>query len=96
MGSSGGVYQDITGVRWHLDDPEPIIYGDVNNNGTVDIGDVILVLRHIVGLIDLEQEFGPEAVTRADVTGTGNVNINDAILIMQYIIGLIDEFPVEQ
>ncbi len=72
------------------------LYGDVVGNGHVDVGDVILVLRHIAGLVDIATEYGPEASVRARVSGnTGEVNVGDAILILRYIVGLITEFPVE-
>ncbi len=89
---------DQTIVFWQAPEEQaPVegLYGDVNDNGTVDIGDAILVLRHIVGLTNIEEQFGPEALARADVTGSGDVNINDAIHILKYIVGVINEFPVE-
>ena len=73
-----------------------IIYGDVDNSGEVDVGDAILVLRDIVGLINITENYGMEAMIRADVDGSGEVDVGDAILILRYIVGLIDEFPVTQ
>jgi hypothetical protein len=71
-------------------------YGDINADGRIDVGDAILVLRHIVGLIDLEAEFGSGALQRAKVSGSEEpVNVGDAILILRYIVGLVKEFPVE-
>lgn len=63
-------------------------YGDVNNDGSIDIIDALLVAQYYVGLI---QTFAyPEA---ADVDGSGDVDIVDALLIAQYYVGLISEFP---
>ncbi len=57
------------------------------------MGDAILILRHIVGLIDIEAEYGPEALIRAKVnTGGGALDVGDAILILRYIVGLITKF----
>jgi hypothetical protein len=71
-------------------------YGDVSGDGQVDVGDAILLLRHIVGLIDIEEDYGPYAYTRARVSGVeGGVDVGDAILILRYIVGLITEFPAE-
>ncbi len=71
-------------------------YGDVNNSGKVDIQDAILVLRHIVGLIDLKTDAFPEgAFDRARVNGDEKVSVGDGILILRYIVGLITAFPVE-
>ncbi len=70
-----------------------ILYGDVNGDGSIDVGDAILVLRHIVGLVDIEEEYGAEALVRAKVSGgEGPVDVGDAILILRYIVGLIDNF----
>lgn len=66
--------------------------GDVNEDGVVNVGDTILVLKHIVGLNILEGE--PKQV--ADVNLDGTVSVGDAILILRNIMGLIDEFPVSE
>ncbi len=66
--------------------------GDVNEDGKVDVGDAILVLRSIVGLTSLEEN----QFYAADVNGDGNVDVSDAILILRYIVGLISEFPVNE
>ncbi len=68
-------------------------YGDVNGDGEVDIMDVIIVLRHIVGL---ENIIG-EGLLRAKVSPHGeDIGVADAILILRYIVGLITEFPMER
>ncbi len=65
--------------------------GDVGGTGEVEISDAILVLRHVVGLIDLTnaEEYSEGAFERARVSGGENPRIIDAILIMSYIVGLI-------
>ena len=68
-----------------------MLYGDVNGDSFINVGDAILVLRSIVGLASFE----PYQALIADVNGDGNVNVGDAILILRYIVGLIDRFPVE-
>jgi len=67
----------------------PFQYGDVNFDQSIDVGDSIVVLRYITGLITLEShEF-----RAADVNKDGNVDVSDSILIQRYIVGLISEFP---
>ncbi len=74
----------------------PTLAGDVNGDGRIDVADAILVLRHIVGLLDIGEEYGPEALVRGRVSGpTGGINVGDAILILRYIVGLIPQFPIE-
>ncbi len=73
----------------------PVLVGDVNGDGNIDIGDAILILRHIVELVDIGELYGPEALVRARVSSpTGEVDVGDAILILRYIVGLITEFPL--
>ncbi len=68
---------------------EDILLGDVNGDGAVNIADAILLLRYIVGLIDISDLFGPNALARAKISETpGNPNVNDAIAILQHIVGL--------
>ena len=64
--------------------------GDVNEDGEIDIFDMILLAEYIVGATD--EEVSMEV---ADVNGDGVLDIQDLILIARYIVGEIDEFPVE-
>lgn len=65
--------------------------GDVDQSGGVDVGDAILVLRQIVGLVNLT----PSQWQRADVNLDGTVDVADAILIMRFIVGLVPSLPVD-
>lgn len=64
--------------------------GDVNFDGVVDIRDVVLVQRHILGY---QPPLTSAQLTVADVNGDGMVNVVDANLMMQYIQGYINSFP---
>jgi len=68
-----------------------VVFGDVNEDGVVDVGDAILVLRSIVGLTTLNAR----QIKAADVNGDGVVDVGDAILILRRIVGLVTKFPVE-
>lgn len=70
---------------------DPSAYGDLNGDGLVNVEDVILAMRHILGLIQLEAS----QIVLADVDGDGNVNVSDVVLIMQYVLRMIESFPVE-
>lgn len=69
--------------------PKP---GDVNGDGSVNVTDSVLVLRHIVGLNPLSAD----AAGRADVAplnangtfGDGNLDVQDAIRILRRGVGL--------
>jgi len=64
--------------------------GDVNFDGVVDIRDVVLVQRHILGY---QPPLTAAQLTAADVNSDGVVNVVDANLLMQYIQGHIQSFP---
>nr|MBC8232540.1 T9SS type A sorting domain-containing protein [bacterium] len=70
---------------------DPILYGDVSDDGSVSAYDASLVLQHVVGLINLS----PEQQEVADVTGDDTISALDAALILQYTVGLITSFPVD-
>ncbi|MBN2535614.1 MAG: hypothetical protein JXB88_22240 [Spirochaetales bacterium] len=59
--------------------------GDVNDDGTVDIIDALMVAQYYVGL-------DPSGFmsSRADVNCDGNIDIIDALRIAQYYVGLIN------
>lgn len=60
--------------------------GDVNNDGTINVRDIILIKRHIVGMEILEgDEF-----KAADVNEDGVVNIRDLVVLKRYMVGLED------
>ena len=74
-----------------------ILLGDVSGDGRINVGDAILLLRHIVGLTTLE----PDQVGRANVSasydaaGSPTLDVGDAILVLRRITGLIGYFPAE-
>lgn len=65
--------------------------GDVNNDGKVNVVDVMLVMRHALGLDTLD----PADLEVADVNGDGAVNVQDVTLIMQIALGVDPEDPGE-
>ncbi len=60
-------------------------------DGDIDVNDVVLVVKHILGIAD--PELTDNQLIVADVNGDGEVNVKDANLIMQRVLNLIDEFP---
>ena len=65
--------------------------GDVNDDGSIDSGDAILVLRYSVGLTTLTdiQRWAGNVTNKAD---NNNIDSGDAIKILRYSVGLITEF----
>lgn len=66
-----------------------VLYGDVNDDGVIDVKDAVLVARHVLNLATLSGR-GLEA---ADVDGDGRVDVKDVTLIMQHSLNLIGSFP---
>ena len=66
-------------------------FGDINNDGDVDGGDAMMILRHVVQLIELNAD--EKAV--ADVNGDGRIDVGDAVLVLRYDAGFISKFPAE-
>jgi len=56
-------------------------YGDVNDDGNINVGDTIL-LRRYIALHDVADEINLAA---ADVNDDGNINVGDTILLRRYI-----------
>jgi subtilisin family serine protease len=73
----------------YVNPPEPqYLLGDCDLNGTVNVTDAVLALRHSMGLITLEGN----AFLAGDVDLNGTVNVTDSLMIMRYAMGLITEF----
>jgi hypothetical protein len=68
------------------------IAGDVNDDGKIDVRDVVLVQKHILGL-----QFPPlteKQLLAADVNGDGDIDISDAVTIMKIALGIVDSYPM--
>ncbi len=71
---------------------DPVVYGDVNNNGAVTAEDALLALQMATNKITAD-----EAQTKAaNVDGNEAITANDALLILQYATKKINSFPVEK
>lgn len=62
-----------------------IIRGDVNGNGTVEIGDAVCLLRHLA-----EKTNAVFIEAAADVNNNNGIDIGDAVLILRYLAEQID------
>ena len=66
----------------------PYTLGDVNNDGSIDPKDAVLVLRHAAALITLSED----QQKAADVNGDNTVDPKDAVKILRYAAKLITSF----
>ena len=70
----------------------PVVYGDADGNGRVEVSDAIGVLKFVVNL----ETFTADQENAADVNGDHRADVSDAILILKRIVNLIDHFDVEK
>ena len=61
-------------------------YGDIDDDGAIDVQDVSLLIKHVLAVEVLSEN--QESI--ADVNYDGTVNVQDAALLMQYVLGLTD------
>ncbi len=66
-------------------------FGDVNEDGAVNVEDVVKVMRYVLEL----ETLNADQRERADVSGNGVVDVRDVTLIMQRALELVEEFPVQ-
>ncbi len=75
--------------RITFNDPtEQILYGDVNNDGVINVADATLVQKHASDIIKLTDD----QLKRADVNFDGIVNVHDSTLIRKYAADIISSF----
>ncbi len=90
-GSTAEQYAVTTGVQvaYLSDAPSGVVYGDADCSGEVDILDVILLNRNILG----SSELSGEGKVNADVDGNGKPDANDSLQILKFIVKLLDKLP---
>lgn len=69
-----------------------VLPGDINGDGVLDINDVVMVMKYILGLSNLTGE----QLETADLNGNGAVDIRDVTRIKQIVVGLDDKQIVEE
>ncbi|MGD9975258.1 MAG: dockerin type I domain-containing protein [Desulfatirhabdiaceae bacterium] len=78
----GEAEQTHSGKNFQLEENVPVKKGDVNNDGNVDLTDLILVLRLLSGDGTVSVDI------RADVNGDGKIGNAECIYIMQQVVGI--------
>jgi sugar lactone lactonase YvrE len=74
--------------------PRPLILGDVTSDGQVNIGDVVALIRLVVGLVapiqgqTLKSDLYPLPSDTNPTLGDGKLSVNDALLLLQHVVGL--------
>jgi len=71
-----------------LDDPSIYRIGDINEDGIINVQDVVLAMQHVLMI----EELAEEQAAMADANGDGEINVVDVTLLMQFALGLINTF----
>ncbi len=89
-GATAAAYATQTGVQLaYLDTIDPIA-GDANEDGAVDVLDVIVLNKYLLGGGSLSEQ----GAANADIDGDSEPTANDSLNIMKYIVKLIDMLSV--
>ena len=80
----GHTYEKGFCIRCGEKDPNSLLPGDADENGTVNYNDALLTLRCAIGL----EILSPVAAVACDVDGDGRLSYNDALVILRRSIGL--------
>ncbi len=84
--TSDAAVNDISDNLFRITNPD---YGDVDLNNLVQAYDASLILKYLVGSIELIQQ----QKYNANVSGDTTISGVDASLILQKVVGLIDSLP---
>ncbi len=90
LGTMAELYPEIEPSIQYGEESGDILYGDAEDDGDVDIMDVIHLSQCLMGSGTLTTQ----GAKNADVDLNGNVNSTDTLNIMKYLVKLIDELPV--
>ncbi|MDD6175085.1 MAG: leucine-rich repeat domain-containing protein [Firmicutes bacterium] len=88
---TGMKVQLINSVGTLLDELTVVVYGDINGNGSIDIGDLVLVNQHVLKLRTLEGayfEAGNAAKKVNNNSSDTTVDIGDLVIINQCVLKL--------
>ncbi len=78
--------------QWEQQPSPKLLYGDVNQDQSINAKDALMILKSAVGKIVLtesQQEL-------AELNGDGAINAKDALLVLQKSVGKIETFPIEK
>ena len=68
--------------EWQIEISDEKVSGDANNDGAIDLKDVVMIRRYVAGGWDVEID-----TANADVNADNTVDLKDVVLIRRYIAG---------
>lgn len=75
---------------WLLSENETYVLGDTNNDGEVDLTDVAIIQKSMLGYIELDDKQN----LASDVDFDGEITLTDTVLIQKYLLGYETEYPI--
>ena len=78
-------------ITWVPYESVPVTFGDLNDDGEIDLLDANLIVSYYNGTVDLTEE----QLLAADLNGNGEIDLLAANLIVACYNGTIDSFPIE-
>lgn len=79
-------------VQAFEEEPDSVLYGDVDGNKAITASDALLALQAATGKLTLDDQ----QAAAADVDALGDVTTMDALMILQHATGKIILFPAEK
>ncbi len=80
--SAGTSEEDTKYISVSIFGDSDVLYGDVDENGVVDMNDLTLLSQYVIG--DVEN-FTEDQIKKADVVKDGSVNLADVTTLKQYV-----------
>ena len=91
-GGISGSEPPATTESTESEEPSGVKYGDVNEDGTVNIADVIVLNKCLLGDVTAVTDQG---MRNADVDDNDMVESTDSLNILKFCVGLLKDFPVK-
>ena len=66
---------------------KPLKKGDANEDGNIDISDVVLMNRVYVGV----DKVTAQGLANADIDGSGKIELSDSMNVLRYLVHLVEE-----
>ncbi|MBR6822383.1 MAG: dockerin type I repeat-containing protein, partial [Clostridia bacterium] len=60
-----------------------VVLGDINSDGKISILDLVMIRKHLLGIISVKNEF----FEASDINGDGKISIMDLVAIRKHLLG---------